>query len=236
MSPTSSASEPPAPDQRFQLPAEGPTAADLAAQQDFDARVKASVAIGEREGDPTRFSDLVTPERNLVERLGILGLDLTPSLAGAVGGVRGLGGVLVAARALNTGAEYGLEVADLILSVNGTPVKNLAELRSLVGRLHGQQLTDPRRGRRPRLQILPPRRLRIRTPDLSVPRRHRSPRERSRRRHRAEHRRLDPRRTQQPGDPDRGIGRTTLQARAGPHALHVVRHLDHVHPPMASRS
>jgi S1-C subfamily serine protease len=93
------------------------------------------VAIGERDGDPTRFSDLVTPERNLVDRLGILGLDLTPALAGAVGGVRGLGGVLVAARALNTGAEYGLAVADLILSVNGTPVRNLAELRSLVGRL-----------------------------------------------------------------------------------------------------
>jgi serine protease Do len=98
-------------------------------------RIKVDVAIAEREGDPTKFSDLVTPERNLVERLGILGLDLDATLAGAVGGVRGAGGVLVAARALNTGAEYGLEVADVILAVNGTPVKNLADLRSTIGRL-----------------------------------------------------------------------------------------------------
>jgi serine protease Do len=98
-------------------------------------RTKASVAIAERAGDPTRFSDMATPERNLVERLGILGLDVDASLAAAVGGIRGAGGVLVAARALNAGAEYGLAVADVILSVNGTPVKSLAELRSIIGRL-----------------------------------------------------------------------------------------------------
>lgn len=100
-----------------------------------EARVKASVAIAERAGDPTRFSDMVTPERHLVERLGILGLDITPSLAAAVGGLRGASGVLVAARALNAGAEYGLAVADVILAVNGTPIKSLAELRSIIGRL-----------------------------------------------------------------------------------------------------
>jgi serine protease Do len=100
-----------------------------------EAPLKVSVAIAEREGDPTRFADLVTPGRHLVQRLGVLGLDLTPSLSAAIGGVRGIGGVLVAARALNTGAEYGLAVADVILAVNGTPVRNLAELRSIIGRL-----------------------------------------------------------------------------------------------------
>jgi serine protease Do len=102
-----------------------------------DAPVKISVAIAERQGDPTRFADLVSPDRHLIQRLGILGLDLSASLAAAVGGVRGIGGVLVAARALNTGAEYGLEVADVILSVNGTLVKGLADLRSVIGRLPG---------------------------------------------------------------------------------------------------
>jgi serine protease Do len=97
--------------------------------------VKAQVAIGERDGDPTRFSDLVTPEQHLVERLGILGLDMSPSLAAAVGGLRGPGGILVAARALNAGAEYGLAVGDVILSVNGTPMKSLADLRSTIGRM-----------------------------------------------------------------------------------------------------
>jgi serine protease Do len=102
-----------------------------------DARSRISVAIAERRDDPTRFSDLVSPERNLVERLGILGLDVTPSLAAALGGVRGIGGVLVAARALNTGTEYGLAVADVILGVNGAPVRSLSELRSIIGRLPG---------------------------------------------------------------------------------------------------
>jgi S1-C subfamily serine protease len=99
------------------------------------AQTKVPVAIAEREGDPTRFSDMVTPERNLVARLGILALDINATLAAAVGGLRGPGGVLVAARALNVGAEYGLEVADVILSLNGTTVKSLAELRSMIGRL-----------------------------------------------------------------------------------------------------
>jgi serine protease Do len=97
--------------------------------------LKVPVAIAEQEGDPTRFADLVTPERNLVSRLGILGLDVDAAIAAAVGGLRGRGGVLVAARALNAGAEYGLNVADVILAVNGTPVTSLAELRSLIGRL-----------------------------------------------------------------------------------------------------
>ena len=97
--------------------------------------VKAEVAIGERQGDPTRFSDLVTPERHMVARLGILALDVNASLAASLGGLRGIGGVLVAARALNAGAEYGLEVGDIIFSVNGAPVKSLADLKSTIGRM-----------------------------------------------------------------------------------------------------
>ena len=97
--------------------------------------VRTQVAIGERAGDPTRFSDMVTPERHMVERLGILGLDMNASLAASLGGLRGLGGVLVAARALNAGAEYGLAIGDVILAVNGTPVKSLADLRSTIGRM-----------------------------------------------------------------------------------------------------
>jgi serine protease Do len=97
-------------------------------------RSTVDVAIAEREGDVSKLSELVSLEQNLVDRLGILALDLEAQALAIVGAVRGTGGVLVAARAHN-GAEYGLEVADIILSVNGTPIKSLAELRSLVGRL-----------------------------------------------------------------------------------------------------
>jgi serine protease Do len=98
-------------------------------------RMTVPVAVAEREDDPSRFSDLVTPDRNLVERLGILAMDLDARLIAAVGGLRAGAGVLVAARAVNVGAQYGLAPGDVILSVNGAPVNNLAGLRSMIGRL-----------------------------------------------------------------------------------------------------
>jgi serine protease Do len=98
-------------------------------------RLTVPVAVSEREDDPSRFSDLVTPDRNLVERLGVLAMDLDARLLTAVGGLRASSGVLVAARAVNRGAQYGLSPGDVILSVNGAPVNNLAGLRSMIGRL-----------------------------------------------------------------------------------------------------
>jgi serine protease Do len=98
-------------------------------------RLTRPVAVAERDGDPARFSELVTPERNLVERLGVLAVDLTQELATAIGDTRVQRGVLVAARALMSGAEYGLHPGDVIVSVNGAPTASLATLRSLIGRL-----------------------------------------------------------------------------------------------------
>ncbi len=98
-------------------------------------RLTMPVAVANRDDDPLRFADMVSPERNVIERLGVLALDVTPSLADALGGLRLKGGVAVAARAMNAAAEYGLEPGDVIYSVNGTPVNALAELRSIVGRL-----------------------------------------------------------------------------------------------------
>ncbi len=98
-------------------------------------RLTRPVAVAEREDDPARFSELVTPERNLVERLGILGVDLTPELAAKVGSTRVLRGVVVASRALMSAAEYGLQPGDVIVGVNGAPAGSLADLRSMIGRL-----------------------------------------------------------------------------------------------------
>jgi S1-C subfamily serine protease len=62
-------------------------------------------------------------------------MDLDARLLSAVGGLRASSGVLVAARAVNGGAQYGLAPGDVILSINGAPVNNLAGLRSMIGRL-----------------------------------------------------------------------------------------------------
>ena len=101
-----------------------------------DKTLKVPVAVAERPGDPERFSDLVSPERNVVARLGVLALDVNDRIASMIGGLRLGRGVLVAARSADApSAEQGLEAGDLIVSMNGVPVLTLVELRSAVGRL-----------------------------------------------------------------------------------------------------
>jgi serine protease Do len=92
-----------------------------------------AVDVVERPRDPDRFLSLVTPERNLIPRLGILALELDSVLARAVGPLRGNEGVLVAGRAsAGPTTDDSLQVGDVIYAVNGVSVRGLAELRSAV--------------------------------------------------------------------------------------------------------
>jgi serine protease Do len=98
--------------------------------------MKFHVAVAEREDDPTRFAELVSPEKNIVPRLGVLALDIDERIASMLGELRLPHGVLVAAKSSDSpSGEQSLEAGDVIVSVNGTPIKALAELRSIVGRL-----------------------------------------------------------------------------------------------------
>jgi serine protease Do len=101
------------------------------------------VAVVERPEDPDRFLALVTPEKNLIPRLGALALELDEDLRRSLGPLRGTEGVLVAARSGTTGSGSGDELhpGDVIYAVNGVSVRGLAELRSAVGRpLPGEPL------------------------------------------------------------------------------------------------
>jgi len=98
--------------------------------------LKYPVAVAERDDDPTRFADMVTPERNIIPRLGVLALDIDERVASMLGELRLPNGVLVAAMSADTPAgEQALEAGDVIVAFNGTPVTSLADLRSAVGRL-----------------------------------------------------------------------------------------------------
>lgn len=98
--------------------------------------MKVPVAVAERENDPARFADLVSPERNIVPRLGVLVLDIDERIASMIGERRLPYGVLVAARSADSpSSDQTLEAGDVIVAVNGTPLKALAELRSIVGRM-----------------------------------------------------------------------------------------------------
>jgi serine protease Do len=98
--------------------------------------LKFPVAVAEREGDPARFAEMVSPERNIVPRLGVLALDIDERVAAMLGQRRVPHGVLVAALSADTPAsERTLEAGDVIVSLNGAPMRTLADLRSAVGRL-----------------------------------------------------------------------------------------------------
>jgi serine protease Do len=97
---------------------------------------RTSAAVRERPNDPERFATLAHPDRNLVPRLGILGIEIDRSLAARLPQLRVKGGVLVAARAANAAAaEGGLLPGDLIAAVNNAPVASLSELRALLDKV-----------------------------------------------------------------------------------------------------
>lgn len=96
-------------------------------------RLSIQVPVIERPDDITRFTLMVTPEENLVPRLGILGLDLTPQAVAMLPGLRSRSGVLVAARAPD--AVYGasaLAPGDIVFALNGRAVDNLSQLRAAI--------------------------------------------------------------------------------------------------------
>jgi serine protease Do len=98
--------------------------------------LKFPVAVAERDDDPGRFAEMVTPERNIVPRLGVLALDIDERVAAMLGELRVPQGVLVAAISADTpGTDRKLEAGDVIVSLNGTPITALADLRSAAGRL-----------------------------------------------------------------------------------------------------
>jgi serine protease Do len=93
------------------------------------------VAVAEREDDPTRFADLVSPEKNIVPRLGVLALDIDDRIRAMIGELRMPNGVLVAAKSADSPvSEQALEAGDVIVALNGTPITALADLRAMIAR------------------------------------------------------------------------------------------------------
>jgi S1-C subfamily serine protease len=107
----------------------------------------------ERRDDTNRFRDLVTPDQNLIPRLGLLGLDLTPELARLVPGIREARGVVVAGVALNAGSAGPLP-GDVIYGVNGVQIRTLADLRSAIGQVAPDSAVILQVGRQGQLRFL----------------------------------------------------------------------------------
>lgn len=95
------------------------------------------VQVIERPGDfDHRLAEGVTPEENLVNRLGVLAVDLSREVAARLPAVRGRAGVVVVA--LSGDGSLGrdrLLPGDIIYSVNGATVSDVESLRSVVAGL-----------------------------------------------------------------------------------------------------
>ncbi|HJR15824.1 MAG TPA: trypsin-like peptidase domain-containing protein [Gemmatimonadales bacterium] len=114
-------------------------------------RITIKVPVVERRDEEARLRDLVTPERNLIPRLGILGLDLTPDLARALAGTRSPHGVVVATV---TPEAAGLTPGDVIHGLNGSVVRSLSDLRSAVDQVASDSTAVLHVGRQGRLRFV----------------------------------------------------------------------------------
>ena len=118
-------------------------------------RMTVNVTVYERENDANRFTTLATPEENLVERLGILGVDLNPQIAAMLPGLRAQTGIVVAARAPDsTSGQVGLRPGDVIHALNGRPVTTLAQLRDFINGVSVGEAVVLQVGRQGRLMFL----------------------------------------------------------------------------------
>jgi serine protease Do len=105
------------------------------------AKQSIPVVTVERHDDPQRFADLVDPTKNLVNRLGILGVDVDQKVAALLPELRKHYGVVVAARggdSLYSGDD--LQLGDVIYAMNNMTVTDVASLRKA---LDGLKDTDP---------------------------------------------------------------------------------------------
>ena len=105
------------------------------------SRMMLSVPVTEREDDPQRFADMVDPAKNTIRRLGILGIDIDPTVAEMLPNLRKKYGVVVAARSGDSPyTGDSLELGDVIYAVNTAPVTSVEALRMA---LDGVKESDP---------------------------------------------------------------------------------------------
>lgn len=101
-----------------------------------ERRLTIRVPVVEREHDPTRLSDLVG-QQNAVRALGVLALDLNARIAGLLPPLRRETGVVVAR--VSAAAPYSqqgrLRPGDVIYSLNGSPIENVAALNAAAAAL-----------------------------------------------------------------------------------------------------
>ena len=84
----------------------------------------------EIKSDLDEVSGAADPEKNLVQPLGILGVEIDRKIAAMAKGLRDAYGIIVAAKAAGATSEVPLAVGDVIRNINGKQMTSLEMLRS----------------------------------------------------------------------------------------------------------
>jgi len=92
-----------------------------------------SVAAVEDRNDFEALSSMADPKKNVVQPLGILGVEIDPKMVGAARGLRDPYGVVVVARVAGAGGDVPLMIRDVIRSINNKTVVSLNGLREALG-------------------------------------------------------------------------------------------------------
>jgi serine protease Do len=94
------------------------------------------VPVTEREGDPESILDPTHSEGNIVPKLGIVGVQITESVAKLIPPTRLAGGILVTALTAGGNASlFGLQPGDILHALNRTPLGSLETLRKVLSDL-----------------------------------------------------------------------------------------------------
>jgi serine protease Do len=98
-----------------------------------DSRVELTVNAPEAKQPTDLLADLANPDKGLVPRIGILGMEVSDKLRGIIPPLRIGYGVVVAARTVEGGASgIALQPGDVIHAMNGTRVESVEGLRQAV--------------------------------------------------------------------------------------------------------
>jgi serine protease Do len=79
--------------------------------------------------DMDQITAVANPEKNLVQTLGILGVEIDKKIASMVSDLRDPYGIIVAARSAGASVEVPLSAGDVIRTLNGQPMTSLERLR-----------------------------------------------------------------------------------------------------------
>jgi serine protease Do len=98
--------------------------------------ISLQIPVVEQHDDMDRLADSLDPLKDLIPKLGILGVQIDKDIAALVPSLRMASGVIVAARtAFGATVDSGLEAGDVIHALNGTTIISLDALSSGIQQL-----------------------------------------------------------------------------------------------------